>query len=79
MTRSVRQLIGRARKEVDTRAAHLESLSPLAILARGYSVTLRRADGKLIRDASELALGSELHTRFAVGEAISRVERIGPE
>ena len=79
MTRGMRQFVSGARREVDTRAAHLESLSPLAILARGYSVTLRRADGRLIRDARELAQGDELQTRFAVGHAISRVDRVESE
>jgi exodeoxyribonuclease VII large subunit len=76
LTRDIRQRVAQARREVDTRVAHLESLSPLAVLARGYSVTLRRADGQLIRDAQQLAPGDELLTRFAAGEAVSRVERI---
>ncbi len=79
MTRGIRLLVSNSRRKVDTGAAHLESLSPLAILARGYSVTLRRADGRLIRDARELEPGDELQTKFSAGEAISRVERVEVE
>ena len=56
------------------KAAHLESLSPLAILARGYSLTRRRADGVSVRSADMLAPGDEIVTRFARGEVMSGVE-----
>ncbi len=59
-------------------AAQLASLSPLAVLARGYSMTWRRADGQLVRDAAQLQPGEELLTRFHQGHATSRVEQILP-
>ena len=59
-------------------AARLESLSPLAVLGRGYSLTQRTADGRVIRDAAELTAGQQITTRFARGEAVSRVEEIRP-
>ncbi|MCS7305175.1 MAG: exodeoxyribonuclease VII large subunit [Thermoguttaceae bacterium] len=60
-------------------AARLESLSPLAVLGRGYSMTWRRADGQLVRDAIQLQPGEELLTRFYRGQATSRVESIHPD
>lgn len=57
-------------------AAQIESLSPLAVLGRGYSLTWRTADRRLVRDAAQLQPGDELLTRFARGEAASRVESI---
>lgn len=57
-------------------AAQIESLSPLAVLGRGYSLTWRTADRQLVRDAAQLQPGDELLTRFARGEAASRVESI---
>jgi exodeoxyribonuclease VII large subunit len=77
--RAVRALRGRmrfARQRIDTVAAHLESLSPLAVLRRGYSLTQRTADGQMIRAAAELSPGDEIATRFASGQAISRIERV---
>ena len=64
-----------ARSRTDATAARLESLSPLAVLSRGYSLTQRTADGRLIRDAAELHVGEQIITRFARGRAFSRVER----
>ncbi|MGE3778312.1 MAG: exodeoxyribonuclease VII large subunit [Pirellulaceae bacterium] len=56
-------------------ANQLESLSPLAVLARGYSVTARTADGMLVTDAEQLHAGDRLVTRFARGSAVSRIEQ----
>ena len=58
--------------------ARLESLSPLAVLGRGYSLTQRTADGQVIRAAAELSPGQQITTRFARGQAISRVEHVEP-
>ena len=66
----------RGRQQADSTAARLDSLSPLAVLGRGYSLTQRLGDGRVVRDASELSPGEAISTRFARGQAISRVERI---
>ena len=72
--RAIRSRLERAGRQLDAAAAHLESLSPLAVLGRGYSLTQRTADGRWIRDAAELAVGEQITTRFARGQATSRVE-----
>ncbi|MGO8689044.1 MAG: exodeoxyribonuclease VII large subunit [Thermoguttaceae bacterium] len=76
--RAVRGRLERAARQLDSTAARLESLSPLAVLGRGYSLTQRTADGRVIRDAAELTAGQQITTRFARGEAVSRVEEIRP-
>ena len=68
------------RKNLDDRthrlarlAASLEALSPLAVLARGYSLTFQ-ADGKtLVRSTRDVHPGDLIHTRLASGQIISRV------
>lgn len=78
-----RRAIGRLLRQLQDRlrghAGHLESLSPLAVLARGYSLTWRSADGQLLRDAAALTIGESVTTRLARGSLVSRVERIVPE
>ncbi|MBU4271387.1 MAG: exodeoxyribonuclease VII large subunit [Planctomycetes bacterium] len=76
--RAVRGLVRLARQRTDTATARLESLSPLAVLGRGYSLTQRAADGRLIRSADELSTGQQITTRFARGQATSRVEEVEP-
>lgn len=57
-------------------AKQLASLSPIAVLGRGYSLTTHASDGELIRSVSTVEVGDEIHTRFGTGAAISRVERV---
>ena len=54
----------------------LAGLSPLAVLDRGYSLTRRQSDGRVVHKVTELQEGEKILTRFASGETISRVERI---
>ena len=72
--RALRQRLLLARSQVQQQAARLESLSPLGVLSRGYSLTQRAADGRIVRDAAELKPGDEIVTRFGKGSAASRVE-----
>ena len=71
--RAIRRRLAQASERVRTTAARLESLSPLAVLARGYSVTTR-ASGEIVRDSHQVESGETIHTRLARGEITSRVE-----
>jgi len=68
----------RQRDRLAALAARLESLSPLGVLARGYSVTQHTATRQVVTDAATLAVGDNLTSRFAQGQAISRVTEIQP-
>ena len=47
--RSIRHRLELARHKTESFASPLESLSPLAVLGRGYSITERASDGRVIR------------------------------
>jgi len=55
-------------------AGKLESLSPLAVLSRGYSVTTLAGTGEIVRDADQVSVGDRIMTRVAGGEFTARVE-----
>ena len=74
MERGIKRRLTQARDRVAMLAAQLESLSPLAVLGRGYSVTQRADNGEIVRDASTLALGDFIRTRLDKGSVISKVE-----
>ncbi|OGW74827.1 MAG: exodeoxyribonuclease VII large subunit [Omnitrophica bacterium RBG_13_46_9] len=57
-------------------AGKLEALSPLGILNRGYSITMREKDNQIIKDASTLREKELMRTRLGKGEFVSRVEGI---
>ena len=71
--RAVWRRMEQARRQTASFATHLESLSPLGVLARGYSVTMREGTNEVIRDPSSLAAGDLLRTRLERGEVVSRV------
>jgi exodeoxyribonuclease VII large subunit len=58
---------------INTLAGKLETLSPVAVLQRGYTVTTDET-GRLVREASKLRTGQSIVTRFAKGSVTSKVE-----
>jgi len=74
--RAIRQRASRARDRWVALAGRLESLSPLAVLQRGYSVTHRAANAEVVRDAASLAVGERIVSRFAAGQVTSCVEEV---
>jgi exodeoxyribonuclease VII large subunit len=55
-------------------AAGLDALSPLAVLARGYSLTFSADGATLLRSAAQVQPGDLIQTRLATGRITSRVE-----
>ena len=69
----MRQDLDDRRHRLARLAAWLEALSPLAVLARGYSLTFQ-ADGKtLVRSTSDVQPGDLILTRLSAGQISSRV------
>jgi exodeoxyribonuclease VII large subunit len=70
---ATRALIADRRARAARLAAMLDSLSPLAVLGRGYAI-LRRQDGSVVRSPADVAEGEGLTARLAEGELKVRVE-----
>ncbi len=58
-------------------ARSLHAISPLATVARGYSI-LQREDGRVVRSTHDVAVGDRLHARVHDGELAVRVETTSP-
>ena len=56
----------------------IDNLSPLKILARGYSVT-QTDDGKIIDTAGSVAVGQQITTRLHNGQLVSQITKIENE
>jgi exodeoxyribonuclease VII large subunit len=54
----------------------LAALSPGAVLRRGYSITTRVRDGRVVTGADEVAVDEFVRIRLSRGEVEGRVERI---
>lgn len=60
-------------------SAVLQSLSPLVVLQRGYSITRSVASGVIIRQADTLNAGDDVNVQLAKGKFYAKVEKISQE
>ncbi|UCH28691.1 MAG: hypothetical protein JSV06_10490, partial [Myxococcales bacterium] len=74
-------LQGRARPLVRERRAafaeavtHLDALSPLRVLERGYAIAIHEETGRAVRSQSEVKRGDRLRVRVSDGDFGARVE-----
>jgi exodeoxyribonuclease VII large subunit len=71
-TKLQREMAGK-RTKLGQKVASLDALSPLRVLARGYSlVTTER--GTVVKSASDVAIGDTLEVRLSEGALTARVE-----
>jgi len=63
---TMRNLLLRRAARLGEAAAHLESLSPVKILERGYALIFD-ASGKLVKDPAQVQSGDEIAARVAKG------------
>ena len=64
---STRGALDRGSERVSLAAGKLESLSPLAVLARGYSIAFD-SEGRVIKRASDVGSGERVRVRVSEGE-----------
>ena len=77
LDRCVERLLQSFSASLNALDARLHSLSPLAVLNRGYALVLSDS-GSLVRSTAQIAVGQRLTTRLADGSFTGRVESIPP-
>ena len=75
LKRSVQQELLKGQMEVKEMAARLNSINPMSVLSRGYSLT-SNSEGKLITDCNESKAGDTIRTRIANGTLVSQVSEV---
>ncbi len=78
LVNAFRSLLNVRRETTGRLSAHLEALSPLATLRRGYAVVLTVPGGRVVKDAKRVRPGEEVTVRLARG-ALSCLVRGRPE
>ncbi|NBD01388.1 exodeoxyribonuclease VII large subunit [Atlantibacter hermannii] len=77
LSQAITARLGGTRQRFGTAIAQLEAVSPLATLARGYSVTTA-TDGKVLKKTKQVKAGDVLTTRVEDGLIESQVTGIQP-
>jgi len=79
-TRTLRFLIARRLEEFRTHLSLLEektkNMNPLAVLKRGYSITWKMPDQRILKEASEVRKGDHVRVTLSEGGLECRVEKI---
>jgi exodeoxyribonuclease VII large subunit len=72
LDRGLARQLDRARHRLGGAAGRIDSLSPLAVLARGYSLT-RVPSGEIVRSARQVAVGDDVSVLLSEGSLWCRV------
>ena len=72
--RRFRDHLDRLQSRLKHGAGRLDTLSPLAVLERGYSITHKLPEESLVRDSGSIKIGDRLRITFARGKSLCRVE-----
>jgi exodeoxyribonuclease VII large subunit len=76
---AIRRFFQQSRKAWALQATLLESLSPLAVLSRGYGIVRTLPHGRIVRNADVLSPGDSFEVQVFRGRFRAIVERIFPE
>jgi len=72
--RRFRDCLERFKDRLNHAGERLNSLSPLAVLERGYSIAHKIPEGTIVRDTAAIEIGDRLRITFAHGKSLCRVE-----
>jgi len=75
MVTAIQKKLNQSRHTAQLLIREMYSLSPLAVLERGYSIVTNKATGHVVTDSSTVEQGSLLGIRFAIGTALATVEK----
>jgi len=78
MVQGIQNSVLLRRHQTTLSISQLHQLSPLAVLARGYSIVRDVRHGKVLKKSTDTEVGAEVHATLSEGELVCRVQHIHP-
>jgi exodeoxyribonuclease VII large subunit len=78
LERQMYALAATRRRRIEATAARLNSLSPLAVLGRGYGLLTKMSDGSVVKRAQDVRIGEDIGVRLADGKLNCLVKSVLP-
>lgn len=75
LQQAARQQLALHNQRLAIPARALNAVSPLATLDRGYAITRRKRDNKILQDTDDVKIGEKIETRLARGTLLCNVEK----
>ncbi len=75
LTQSFSLYLNRKKRDIRSITDRLDSLSPLSILSRGYSITRKLPDLSIVKDSTQVKTGDEINIILARGTIDSQVKK----
>ena len=74
MNSQMRYYLEKRKSELSKNMVLLDSLSPLKVVERGYSIVT--IDKKIVKNINQLQVEDKVRLKFAIGEAEARIEKL---
>jgi len=72
LRQTMQQQLSSSRNQLSLQASRLDSVSPLSVLARGYSIT-KNQQGKVVKSVNDVSSGEFITTELTDGQLHSKV------
>jgi len=76
LTVGLRHLLDSKKQGLMVSCGKLEALSPLAVLSRGYSITMKLPENEVLKDSKKLKKGDKVRTTLGSGSFVSNIEEV---
>ena len=79
LVQGMSNVVLRRRHQAKLSIFQMHQLSPLGVLARGYSIVKDLRNGKVLKKSIDTTVGAEVQATLSEGELVCRVEHIRPQ
>ncbi len=78
LERDIKARMDRTRLQLQHTIRSLNSLSPAAVLNRGYAIVTRTRDGQIIKDSEQVEVDEQIHIQVSKGSLAARISKTNP-